>query len=349
MNPNNNLGITEAIKNLAYLTKDFMPVAVWTVEGIFRHDRSIYQLLNLFSCILPARRITHLSGAVPCLWSLDWFEQRRPMGLNGFVNLLNTYTKIKVGVILEFDNPFIREEDLTNAYALSLVSELCRRDPHKIHAVSVASDMLADHLRTLYPNLTIHCHVNRLFAADEGVTRDAAYYDELLTRYQRVTLHPNDAVNPDIFTAIKEIDRVDIVTNDTCLRTCSLRKEHLLLLDSKRRNPYGMEHMNGRVTLQQRAGCNQTASAPGEKLRNNLTKKECRALYEAGYRSFIIQGYQFRNEITLMWDIFQCMFAPTPEITNKLALITVTGMGILHPSPKIPASGLKGFSSLNYD
>ncbi len=350
MNAQKMKNLTAVTGKLAYLSKDYMPDAVWTIEGIFRHDYSVYQLVHYLTHAIPLGRFSRLTGAVPCLWSLDWFEQRRPIDLPHFAGLLNNHLKLNLGLTLIFDNPFIKEEDLDNHYALSLVTELCRNNPHKKNAVSVANDMLAEHLRSQYPDLELHCHVNKIGAEPETVTRSADYYNKLLTRYQRVCLHPDDAFNPNIYTAISDMARVDIIVNDTCLRGCPLRKKHLELLDDKRRHPYVADHRQRRLELQSSAGClNAFSHAPHEKTGNTLTKKECRALYDAGYRSFIIQSHRFRNEMTLMWDIFQCMFAPTPAISNKLALLISSTLGNLRPAKNIPASGLKSFSSLNYD
>ncbi len=337
-------------KKLAYLTRDYMPDAQWTIGGAFRFDLCIYQVLIFMNQRLAARRINRVAGAPPCLWSLDWFSQRRPLNGAAYLKLLDTYTSMGVGITLVFDNPFIREEDLKDNYGLLLVAELAKRNAAHNHAVCVADDRLAAILRQHVPTLPIHCHVNRLLAEPAGSTRDAAFYNSLAQRYNRICLHPADAVRPELYKAIAESARMDVVINDPCLRSCPVRREHLQALADCRRQPYSFALSQRRLVLMNQAGCTRVnGQALEQKKAGNLTKAECRALYEAGYRSFIIQSQQFRNEITLLWEVSQCMFNATPEMSNRIALINSTLLSSLQPNPRVISSGLKDFSRSNFD
>ncbi len=341
---------SDHLRKLAYLTKDYMPDARWTVGGALRFDQSLLQLAQKMARDVEIRRITQVSATPPCLWSLDWFSQRRPLPGPAYIRMLDTYVKEGIGITLEFDNPFIREEDLKDSYALFLVAELAKRNTAHNHAVSVASDRLAEHLRKHVPMLPIHCHVNRLLVEPAETVRDAAFYNKLAQRYNRVCLHPADAVNPAVYGAIAEPARMDVVINDPCLRSCPLRSAHLQILADYRREPYNPMHSQKRVALLNQVGCLRVdGSGPQQKMASNLTKAESRALYAAGYRSFIIQAQRFGKEITLMWDIIQCMFASTPELSNKVALILSSCLIALDPKPKVLASGLKDFSVESYD
>ncbi len=337
-------------RKLAYLTKDYLPDARWTVGGALRFDQSLLQFADKLARDVNVRAIHQVLAAPPCLWSLDWFSQRRPVAGPTYLRLLESYVKAGIGFILEFDNPFVTEDDLKDNYSLQLVAELAKRNAAHQHAVCVASDRLAEYLRTRVPGLPIHCHVNRLLAEPATTTRDAAYYKQLLQRYNRVCLHPADAVNPAIYSAIAEPARMDVVMNDPCLRSCPLRREHLQVLADYRHEPYNPMHAQRRFVLMNQVGCfRQDGSALQQKRACNLTKAECRALYAAGYRSFVIQAQQFRKEITLMWDIAQSMFESTPELSNKVALITASLLATLQPNPKTIASGLRDFATTDID
>ncbi len=332
---------------LAFLTRDYMPDACWTVEGAFRFDRSLYHAAKTLATNIDVRRISRVAGAPSCLWSLDWFTQSRPMEPALYVQLLDAYTRHDIAVTLVFDNPFIREEDLNDPYPLHLIAELMRRSTPKVrHAVCVASDRLAEHLRKQAPGIPLYCHVNRLLAMSADVTRSAGWYQQLFGLYQRVCLHPADAVNPAIYSRITEPERMDVIMNDPCLRACPARREHLQILDECRRQPYSIAPMQGRIALMQRIGCHVVdKSALCQKRTATLTKSECQALYDAGYRSFTIQAKQFRNEMTLIWDLCQCMFNLPPEMSHKQATINTNLMLQLLPEMPSLASGLAGFSS----
>ncbi len=338
----------EALQNLRFLVEHDMPEARWTVGGAMRYDRSLMSIAGFLTRSLSVRGINRVAAVVPCRWSLDWFVQRRPVAVNEYTSALESYAKASIGVTLVFDNPFIREEDLEDAYALQLVRELYERDRVRLNAVCVASDLLAERLRAVCPHLPLHCHMNRL-VVEQG-RRTAALYNKLAGQYKRVCLHSADATKPSLIAGIAEPARFDVVMNDPCLRTCPVRGEHLRLLAAMRRDPYGVDAMRQRSELLARVGCHKVdAAALQQKVTCNLTRDEAHALYAAGFRSFIVQSQQFRNEMTLLWDIFQCLFHATPELSNKVALIATSGMAEVRPTPKSPSSGLRAFSFTNYE
>lgn len=338
----------QAVQNLLFLTRDYLPLAEWTVGGALRFDKSLLTLNNFLTQMLAIRRFTRVAGAPPCSWSLDWFVQRRPIAFDAYCDALESYARQNTGVTLVFDNPNLSEADLADPYCLGLVQELHNRDRIRQNAVCVASDALAARLRAALPQLKIHCHVNRLVM--EKGKRSAALYNKLATQYDRVCLHPADAVKPGITSALENKAKFDIIINDPCLRTCPVRREHTALLADMRRAPYDTELMRRRSDLITRVGCQKTT--PGElkqKASCNLTREEATALYTAGFRSFIIQAQQFRNEMTLLWDIFHCMLDYSPELSNKAALIASSGMAEFgKPGSDLP-SGLHQFSFTNYE
>ena len=338
----------QAVENLRFLTRDYMPQASWTVGGAFRFDKSLLTINNFLQQMLVVRQFANVAGSPPCAWTLDWFAQRRPIPFDAYCHALEAYAQQNIGTILVFDNPNLSDTDLQDPYCLGLVQELYNRDRVRKNAVCVASDALAARLRETLPKLRIHCHPNRLVM--EKGKRTPALYNKLTTLYDRVCLHPADAVKPSITNTLENKARFDIIINDPCLRTCPVRREHLTLLADMRRAPYDTTLMRRRSDLISRVGCQKCNPAElTQKTSCNLTREEACALYEAGFRSFIIQAQQFRNEMTLLWDIFHCMLDYSPEICNKAALIAASGMAEFgKPSESLP-SGLRQFSFTNYE
>ncbi len=339
----------EILQKLSYLTREDMPAARWAVGGALRYDTSLQAVAKFLANFLGVRAVSSVQAEPACLWSLDWFVQRRPTAQEDYVAALEHYAHNGIGVTLVFDNPFVREEDLEDAYGLHLVRELHKHDRVRLNAVSVASDALAARLRAEWPKLPLHCHLNRLVV--EKGRRTPAFYNRLAEQYARVCLHPADAVKPPLFTAIAEPARFDVVMNDSCLRTCPVRREHVQLLAAMRREPYRVEAMMRRSELLERAGCHKVDAATlCQKATNNLTRAEAHALYAAGFRSFIIQSQQFRNEASWLWDIFQCMFdGSNPLLSNKAALIASSCLAEVRTQPRDPASGMRAFSFTNYE
>ncbi len=335
-------------EKLRELIADYLPEAIWTLGGAFRFDSSLQIMLNGLAAFFPLRKPARVAGAVPCAWSLDWFVQRRPMPLAEYTQLLEQYAQMNVGVLLVFDNPFITPEMTEDTYSITLAEELYKRDRIRKNAVCVASDVLADALRARLPHLPIICHPNRLVC--EPNRRTAQLYNKLLQSYNRICLHPADAVRPSVYSVISAPERVDIVFNDPCHRTCPVRREHMRLLAEMRRTPYNTQLMAQREALITRNACHKVdATALQQKLSCNLTRDEAKQLYASGFRSFIIQANQFRNEMTFLWDIFQCMLDYSPAIDNKAAVIASSLMAQFGvPSNTMP-SGLRKFSFTNYE
>ncbi len=338
----------EVLENLRFLIEQDMPEARWTVGGAMRYDTSLMAIAGFFSRTLGVRGISNVAAAVPCRWTLDWFVQRRPTAVAEYIEALERYARMGIGVTLVFDNPFVREDELADAYGQQLIKELYARDRVRLNAVCVASDLLAAHVKEMLPHVPVYCHMNRL-VVEQG-RRTPALYNKLAERYERVCLHSADAAKTTLIAGITSPERFDVVMNDPCLRTCPVRMQHLRLLATMRREPYSVDAMRQRSELLARVGCHNIA--PGtlqQEATCNLSREEAHALYEAGFRSFIVQAQQFRNEMTLLWDIFQCLFHATPELSNKVALIATSAMAEVRATPHTPSSGLRAFRFSNYE
>ncbi len=333
---------------LSQLRGDYLPQASRTVGGAFRFDRSLQTILGVLQQLGSLFPITHVAGVMPCSHSLDWFVQRRPVPMSDYVNALETYARMNLGVVLVLDNPFVAEEQLEDSYISLLVQELYNRDRIRKNAVCVASDKVAARIRAICPKLPIHCHDNRLTA--EPGKRTPALYNKLAEQYDRVCLHPTDAARPGIYTALAQPEKFEAVINDPCLRTCPVRRDHLRLLAQMRKEPYNTELMAQRSSLISRAACQQiNREALQQKATCNLTRAEAAALHAAGIRHFVIRGSQFRNEMTLLWDILHCMQNDDPQFSNKFALIAASAMSEFGKAAFVLPGGLKQFSFSNYE
>lgn len=330
------------------LRGDYLTQASWTVGGAFRFDNSLQTVLNTLLQIGTLFPITHVAGVMPCSWSLDWVAQRRPAALADYTGALEAYARMGLGVVLVFDNPFLPDELLEDSYITLLLTELYNRDRIRKNAVCVASDKMAARVRAICPKLPVYCHDNRLTA--EMGKRTPALYNKLAGIYDRVQLHPTDATRPAIFRALEQPEKFEAVMNDSCLRTCPVRREHLRLLAQMRLAPYNTDLMTQRSALLTRAGCQQiNHDRLLQKERCNLTRTEAQTLHDSGIRRFVIRSSQFRNEMTLLWDILHCIRNDDPEISNKTALIATSVMAEFGKPGFILPSGLKRFSFSKYE
>lgn len=338
----------QILDSLRFLTADYCPKATWTVGGAFRYDEHLLPLITFFATNIGVRSIDNVAGAPPCPWTLDYFVQRRPFPIGKFCDLLETYARNNVGVRLVFDNPFVDAADLDDPFCAMMIKEFYARDRVRKNRIVAASDAVADKIHALCPRIPVDCHYNRLIA--ETAPRDAALYNNLLARYKRVCLHPADAANTELLAGITEPQRLDVVLNDPSLRANTRRREHLQLLADMRRRPYDTTLMARRAELVNAMEGNRfSPAALAQKAACTLTRTEAQQLHDADVRSFIIQAQHFRNENTLLWDIFQCMFSYSPENINKHALIASSAMAEYgKPKGNLP-SGLKQFAFSQYE
>lgn len=347
-NSGQELSQQQILDSLRFLTADYCPNAEWTVGGAFRYDEHLLPLITYFATNLGVRTIANVAGTPPCPWTLDYFVQRRPFPLSKFCDLLETYARNNIGVRLVFDNPFVDAADLDDPFCAMMIKEFYARDRVRKNRIVVASDAVAEKIHALCPRIPVDCHYNRLIA--EQGPRDAALYNALLERYKRVCLHPADAANTELLAGITEPQRLDVVLNDPNLRTNPRRREYLQMLADMRRRPYDTTLMARRAELVNAMDGNRfSPAALAQKAACTLTRREAQALHDAGIRSFIIQSQHFRNENTLLWDIFQCMFSYSPELINKHALIASSAMAEYgKPKGNLP-SGLKQFAFSQYE
>lgn len=323
---------------LEHLVSDHLPQAGWMVEGAFRFDQHLLTLLAFLSQFYPPRQITRALGAPPCAWSLDLYGRRMPMSLATCNHVLSTYAQAGVGIVLAFDNPLVPTEVLEDTFGHRLVQLVLspQYNPTGRNAVCVANEELAAVLRERYPSLPLICHQNRLIMAT--AKRTPAMYDKLGESYREIILHPRDAVNPAFFTALKQPWKYIAVLNDPAPRNYAARRELLQLVAEQRRRPWDFDLAESMDRLATRTGLFATEATC------NLTCEEESALYGAGVRSFLLQSFMFRNELTLFWDMFYHLFRTRPEYANEAALIASAGMAYIRESVDDLPTGLKLFN-----
>lgn len=335
-------------QDLLFMVENHLPHTQWTFGGAFRYDAALAVLLENFTKSFPLRKPFSVAGGPACKWTLDWYTERRPMSLARFTATLEKYAALNVGVMLTFDNPFITDDLLADSYGAALVQELYRCDRVRKNSICVASDRLAVRIRELCPKLMVCCHPNRLVV--EQNRRTPALYNQLAELYTNVCLHPVDAARPAIYTQLQHPEFFSIVVNDPLPRNSAVRREHLRLLADIRKDPYNADLRLRRAQLIERDGWHVVDPATlRQKATCNLSRAETAALHAAGFRHFIVQGNQFRNEMTFLWDVYQCTLDFGPELSNKSALLASSAMAAFgQPQSDLP-SGLKGFQFTNYE
>lgn len=334
--------------SLAFLTEQRLPQAEWHLGGAFRFDFYLQNLLDFLQKQMPGLfKIASVTGAPACLWSLDWYRPRPLMNLAVYQQALEDYARAGTGVTVAFDNPVVSEEDVRDGASNQLLRELYQRDRIRKNAVCVANDRLAAHIRAELPKLPLVAHVNR--AVMEPGRRTADFYNRLTEHYDLVTLHPADCDRPDVIGKLKEPGRFIAVVNDSCVRNCPVRREHMSLLAQLRRKPYAAELSAGRARFIRTAKCEEVDSALLQKRTLLLAEETMQDLAGKGICRFAVQDASLRNEGTVLWEWLRALFGPAAEQGNRIGcLISSFLAGSVPAKNKLP-SGLRAFHFGNYD
>lgn len=322
--------------DLSHLFQDHMPYAGWMVEGAFRFDQHLLLLMQFLVQYCPSRRISRALGAPPCIWSLDMYGTRRMLHPDYCESVIATYAQQQVGLVLNFDNPLPPADSLEDPLGHRLIRSLLQHNPTGRNAVCVASEALAALLRERYPSLPLICHQHRLMLCTGK--RTPALYEKLGESYREIILHPRDAVNPAFFSLLPNPWKYIAVANDPVPRTFAVRRELLHLLAELRLRPWDSSLIERKENLADRAGIFSIKDTA------NLSRCEESALYSAGIRSFLLQSFSFRNELTLLWDLFHHLFRTRPEYANEVALISSAAMAHIREHENGLPSGFNLFT-----
>lgn len=331
-----------------FLKNENYPDAIWNLGGALLHDELLALILKQINGHL--NKIVNLSdvnGTLPCLWSLEWYQDPSPLSPQKIIEVLERYATQSVGVILNFNNPMLNETHLNDIMGMLLLNHLFQYDRCRKNGVSVASNKLGERIKSKFPKLAVHAHVNMIIA-EEG-QGNAYYYNKLAEKYQRVAIHPDDALNAEFMSQLENKDRFEITLNDTCLHACPCRKEHMETLGRMRMEPWNLALPAHRHDLLNKVNCEEV-SLPEKNSRRPLllTNKEIKTLYDMGYRRFRIQNESLRNEVSLAWEIIRVLFTNRPEVQNKVALAASACMVLRKKIYTDPASGLTDFNFSSY-
>lgn len=339
---NNNSDDYDFLKNENY------PEAIWNLGGAFRHDELLCLILKQINGHLNKLvNLSEVNGSLPCLWSLEWYQDPIPLSPQKIIEILEKYAVQNLGVILNLNNPLINETHLNDIMGTLLLTHLFQHDRCRKNGVSVASSQLGAHINSKFPKLALHAHVN-LIIAEEG-QGNADYYNKLAEKYQRVAVHPDDAINAEFMSRLENKDRFEITLNDTCLQGCPCRKEHMETLGRIRMEPWNLALPAYRHDLLNKVNCEEV-SLPEKNSRRPLllTNNEIKTLYDMGYRRFRIQNESLRNEVSLAWQIIHALFTNRPELQNKVALAASACMILRKKTYTDPPSGLTDFNFSSY-
>ena len=342
-------------KSLEFIGKStFAPNASWTLGGAFLYDNALKHFVRYANSFVKSMHVNCISGAPVCLWTLDWFASRPLSAPLPIVNTIKEHLSHRVAFQFDFDNPFLTEEDCADSVGNIFLSVMTTMPGGNVF-VCVASDVLADYIRAKFPQLKLIAGENR--AVVQNARGNVDYYKKALEKFERVIVHPLDATDAPFLKKLinKEgvpAERLEVSVNDTCLRGCPLRVEHLRALAEKRKFPYDGERLKNLKSILAQAHCDDV-TPDGPKTLGEcaavLTRDEVRALAELGIVHFRIQAKKLRNELTYIWQLGEWLVSDDPALWHKkAAFINGAAVDLVCPESRVK-SGLNPFVKRKYE
>lgn len=350
--PNSPLAQTQ--KNaLSQLADSDFPEAIWNLGGVFLYDESAKLLYDFARENFPRRNaaIAELHGAPPCAWTLDWFQARPLISPGKIAERLKKIITVPAEFVLALDNPCVPEELLGDAIGNTLLT-FAAQMPRA--SVSVASETLAVHIRSKFPKLKLRAGTNKAIA--ENGRGNADYYRKSAENFAVVALHPDDFRN---FALLENLanagcaEKFEITVNDSCVRDCAVREQHMRVLAEIRQNPWSAELLRKRHALLAQARCEEVCGVPARAAdvpqAALLPREILRKIYALGFRRFRIQAEALRSEAAFFFSAFNRLFSDKAENWHHRGLVANAMITkILEPAPAL-TSGLSPLGKRKYD
>ncbi|MBU1172312.1 MAG: hypothetical protein KKD44_22375 [Proteobacteria bacterium] len=279
--------------------------AQWNLTGLFMHDAFILDFIRKIRDHVNVSPFKWVHGApLSYIWNGGRVDPEFQITRKALDKILDAYQSLDTGCMLTFSNRFISKHDLDDPDCNYLLNRLNGAAPKK-NGVIVASDVLADYIRTTYPNL--HLMASIIKVTCEKGEGDLLYYKSLESAFDSYVLDVNDNVN---YPLLENLDRsnVEILVNSSCVYHCPHKAEHydLLVKMHDKKNGVTMDT----VLEYQKKNC--TAYPVGRQLgktRNHcLTMTELHTLYDMGFRHFKLQGRYTTSLIGILHDICHYVF-----------------------------------------
>lgn len=282
----------------------------YNVPGLFLYSELLLCLLDLiqdkFGYEVP---IKFMYGAPQTRWNggrLILNKYKSDFSLGGIEKELLSIKKREITPLLTFSNVLIAEEDLQDEYCNMLLKIMSEIGAGAI----VSSDLLAEYIKTIYPEIQLHKSV--ITTAFEK-NRDEKFYKEISNSNSYYVVHPDDNFNIDLLRKIPKTN-AEIIINERCFYKCNQRSNHYISISSDQRKQTNNEKKYSDFLN----GCNAMPEIKqGVSKQNNisLSNDEIKSIIEMGFTSLKIQG---RTDVlySFFFDFLRYTLEPNVAFPN---------------------------------
>lgn len=188
------------------------------IASAFSHDTLILYFYDLLFELTGKCAFSYVSGAIPCTWNSGRVVPN--MSEKYVLQCFDEYAKRNIPVFFTFSNYLISEQELGDIQCNALLSKI--NENHG--GVIVASDILAQYIKSRYPNITIEASILRSVSCQTN--RSVLFYTMLEKTYDTIVFHPDDIFSENLISNIQNKTKYEILLNEECVRYCNHRKDH---------------------------------------------------------------------------------------------------------------------------
>ena len=186
------------------------PDARWTTGGLSSHGRLMGDVLALLTDRFDCRlNVDSVCGGLGARWDGLPPAQGPKPNFDGLAETARRFNGLGIGARCFFNSTKIASADLDDETGNRILEVL--DDGPGLNGVAVASDLLADHIRSRHPGLKLTASVARTTA--EGRCGQAEHYKSLAERFDTIVVCPQDGLDEDLLEQLDR-DRIEIIVNE---------------------------------------------------------------------------------------------------------------------------------------
>lgn len=297
--------------NFRSLINPDWPEAQWDVSGAFTFDPMFMHFHDFMFKKTGIRFLTQVHGAPTCHWNggrlkTNIYEQDK------VDDLIRNYNDRGISVRATFTNYNITEKLLEDSFGNLLLDSLHKHNQTGQNGVILCEEILRKHIRTKYPELAVIASVTKI-AKDNG-SGNLDYYRSLEPDFDRIMIHPDDNLRPELIAQLENKDKYEILVNEPCLSNCKIRRLHYQLLSDCHSD--FLDYSRAKKVAAHLGGhdcCNIQRLTLSDKERTTvLNTIELKRIYDLGFRHFKLQGRGAGSDQSLLFEFARWFFTHDP-------------------------------------
>lgn len=271
----------------------------YNISGLFICTELIFKLISIiedkFEYRLP---IKYIFGSPSVKWNGGRYilkDMNKLESLEFIEKEIENTIKKGIIPVFTFSNTFLTEKDLFDEKCniiLKLINDLGAE-------VIVASSILEQYIRELYPKIKIHASV--ILSAFEK-DRNFHFYEKLSLNFHNYVVHPDDNFNYGLLQKLPKIN-AEILVNEKCKYLCQIRKEHYKSISIEQIETIEGNYSDKRF-LDSCSMLPEIKQSLTKERSISLTTEEVKKIINLGYSSLKIQG-RTDNLYTYFFDLLR--------------------------------------------